>query len=167
MRRWLLVALLLSPWHTTAQEAGRETGGGTSGIPVQVIEAEAGTLNATRVTSVVIEPARESSVAAATSGRVLQVLTREDVPVAADEPVVVLDTSALELRRENAQLAIDSADVSLQEASQANQEEQAQARSQVRTAEASLRLAQQRYQRGAGAVRDRSPLRGRADPARG
>ena len=149
VRRWLLVAfLLLFLWHTTAQETSQETGGTPSGIPVQVIEAEAGTLNATRVTSVVIEPARESRVAAATSGRVLQVLKREDVPVAAGEPVVVLDTAALELRRENAQLVIDSADVSLQEASQANQEEQAQARSQVRTAEATLRLAQQRYQEG-------------------
>ena len=155
MSRFLLVSLLFGillasgGWAQTTGGAGsQETEETTNGVSVQVVEAEEGTLNATRVTSVVIEPARESSVASATAGRILQVFKREDVPVAAGEPVMQLDTSALELRAQNAQLAIDSAQVALQEAQQANQEDQTQAGSQVRTAEAALRLALQRYQEG-------------------
>ena len=155
--RFLLVPLLLVGllvplgWAQTTGDANAQEGQDSSevtGISVQVVEAEEGSLNATRVTSVVIEPARESSVATATPGRILQVFKREDVPVAAGEPVMQLDTSALELRAQNAQLAIDSAQVALQEASEANQEDQTQAGSRVRTAEAALRLAQQRYQEG-------------------
>ena len=51
--------------------------------PVEVVVARPGTLTATRITSVIVEPAQESRIAAGTDGRVLNVLKRVDTRVAA------------------------------------------------------------------------------------
>ncbi len=116
--------------------------------PVEVVVAEPGTLNATRVTSVIVEPAQESRIAAGTSGRVLNVLKREDTVVGKDEPVIILDTDTLELDEQNTVLEVESARVALQQAQQANQEERTSANSGLRSAEVTLNAARQRYTEG-------------------
>ncbi len=113
--------------------------------PVNVVVAEPGTLNATRITSVIVEPAQESRIAAGTDGRVVNVLKRKDARVARDEPVVILDTDTLELEEQNTVLEVESARVALQQAQQANREDQARANSGLRSAEVTLNSARQRY----------------------
>ena len=116
--------------------------------PVDVVTAEPGTLNATRVTSVIVEPAQESRIAAGTDGRVLNVLKRADTRVAEGEPVIILDTDALELEEQNTILEVESARVALQQAQQANREDQTRADSGLRSAEVTLNAARQRYTEG-------------------
>ena len=86
--------------------------------PVEVVVARPGTLTATRITSVIVEPAQESRIAAGTDGRVLNVLKRVDTRVAKDEPVIILDTDTLELEEQNAVFEVESARVALQQAQQ-------------------------------------------------
>lgn len=111
---------------------------------VSVVTAQEGTLTATRVTAVTIEPAQESSVAAGTSGRVRSVLKRKDEAVAAGEVVVELDTERLQLQAQDAELAVQSASVALQKAQQANVEDQGQASDRLRSAETLLRPLEQK-----------------------
>ena len=113
--------------------------------PVEVVVARPGTLTATRITSVIVEPAQESRIAAGTDGRVLNVLKRVDTRVAKDEPVIILDTDTLELEEQNAIFEVESARVALQQAQQANQEEQTTAGSGLRSAEVTFNAARQRY----------------------
>ena len=113
--------------------------------PVNVVVAEPGTLTATRITSVIVEPAQESRIAAGTDGRVVNVLKRKDARVTRDEPVVILDTDTLELEEQNTVLEVESARVALQQAQQANREDQSRANSGLRSAEVTLNAARQRY----------------------
>ena len=113
--------------------------------PVEVVVAQPGTLTATRITSVIVEPAQESRIAAGTDGRILNVLKRVDTRVAKDEPVIILDTDTLELEEQNAVFEVESARVALQQAQQANQEEQTTAGSGLRSAEVIFNAARQRY----------------------
>ena len=120
--------------------------GGADARSVQVITAERGTLTATRVTSVLIAPARESRIAASTSGRVLHVRKRENMTVAAGEPVVVLDTQTLEGEARDARLEVERARIALQSAQETNQGEQTLASSGLRSAEAALKVARQKFE---------------------
>lgn len=112
---------------------------------VRVVTAESGTLASTRSTSVTIEPAQESQVAAGTTGRVEAVLVREGGVVAAGQPVVRLDAEALRLQVANARTSLESARVNLASAEQSSIEGQEQARVSLTSAEANLRLAEQQY----------------------
>ena len=117
-------------------------------LEVSVVSPRLGNLSAERVTSVVIEPARESRIAAGTSGRVSAVFKREDEAVTRGEVVAELDTSALLLRRQNLELAISSAEVALRDAQLGNEGARTQAEAALTTARANLELARRRHAEG-------------------
>ena len=115
---------------------------------VRVLTADLDTLTTTRSTSVTVEPAQESRVAAKTPGQVAGILKREGVRVEAGEPVIVLDAAHLNLQLDNARVAVESARVALQKAQNATLESQDQANAQLRAAETNLRLAQTQLEEG-------------------
>lgn len=115
---------------------------------VTTIEARPGRLQTVRETSVIIRPQEVTEVSAQTSGRVLEVARRQDMPVVAGELVVRLDTQQLELELQNTTLALSTAQVSLNNARAANEGQQLQANVTVRSAEASYRAAQQQFLEG-------------------
>lgn len=112
-------------------------------LRAQTIPARLGQLEAVRETSVVVGPEQETVVSAGTSGRVLGVARRQDMPVTAGEVVVQLDTEQLELQVQNATLALTSAQVGLASASGLNEDARVQAELAVRSAEASYGAAEQ------------------------
>lgn len=111
-------------------------------VPVRVVEARLGKLTAARETTVVIGPEQESTVVAPTSGTVLAVLKRQDMPVAAGETVVQLDATALTQAVQDAQFALSSAQVNLSSASATTQSQAVQAELAVRAAETAYRAAE-------------------------
>ena len=116
--------------------------------PVRIVEARLGQLSASRETSVVIGPEQETLVSAGTSGRVLSISRRQDMPVQAGEVVVQLDTEQLALGVQNATLALTSAQVSLEGALGSNEDARVQAELAVRSAEATYRSAEQAFLEG-------------------
>lgn len=115
----------------------------TGPVRVETITAPLGQLEATRETSVVVGPEQETVVSAGTSGRVLGIAKRQDMPVEAGEVVMQLDTEQLELQVQNATLALTSAQVSLSSAQGQNEDGRVQAELAVRSAEAGFRAAEQ------------------------
>ena len=129
----LLLALAVAPLGTAQ----------TGPVRVETITAPLGQLEATRETSVVVGPEQETVVSAGTSGRVLSIAKRRDMPVEAGEVVMQLDTEQLELQVQNATLALTSAQVSLSSAQGQNEDGRVQAELAVRSAEAGFRTAEQ------------------------
>lgn len=115
---------------------------------VTVVEAQIGRLEATRETSVVIRPEQVTEVAAGTSGRVLAISRRQDMPVTAGEVIVNLDTQQQQLLLQNATLALSSAQISLSSAQTANAGQQQQSELALRSAQASYNAAQQQFVEG-------------------
>lgn len=115
---------------------------------VTVIEARVGRLEVTRETSVVIRPEQIAEVSARTAGRILTISRRQDMPVKAGEVVIQLDTRQLELEVQNSELALASAQASLNSALELNEDQRSQAELEVRSAETSYRSAQQQFVEG-------------------
>ena len=113
---------------------------------VRTVQAEEGTLTTARSTSVTIEPAQESQVAANVGGQVAQVLKREGATVEQGETVIRLDDENLRLQVQNARTAVQSARVNLQTSSSASQETTQQSQSQLQSAQVALRNARQQYE---------------------
>jgi multidrug efflux pump subunit AcrA (membrane-fusion protein) len=112
---------------------------------VRTITPQPGALTTTRSTTVTVEPAQESLVAAGTSGRVTALLHRAGELVTAGDAVVQIDDSNLQLQARNAALSVQSARVNLQKASAATGEGTAQAQAALNSAELSLELAQRQF----------------------
>ena len=115
---------------------------------VRTTQAEEGTLTTSRSTSVSIEPAQESRVAASVGGQVAQVVKREGATVEQGETVIRLDDENLRLQVQNARTAVQSARVNLQSSSSASQETTQQSQSQLQSAQVALRNARQQYESG-------------------
>jgi len=115
---------------------------------VRTTLAEQGALSTARSTSVTIEPARESQVAATVGGQVAQILKREGSTVEQGETVIRLDDENLRLQVQNARTAVQSARVNLQSSRSASQETTQQSQSQVQSAQIALRNARQQYESG-------------------
>jgi multidrug efflux pump subunit AcrA (membrane-fusion protein) len=115
---------------------------------VRVVTIEEGTLSTSRSTSVTIDPAQESTVAAGTSGQVANIAQREGSTVNAGVIVIQLDDTNLRLQADNTVLAVERARVNLRSAELASSENQSQAQAALRAAESNLRLAETRFQEG-------------------
>jgi multidrug efflux pump subunit AcrA (membrane-fusion protein) len=115
---------------------------------VRVVEVEEGVLSTSRSTSVTIDPAQESTVAAGTSGQVANISIREGVTITEGELVVQLDDVDLRLRAENSALSVERARIDLRSAEIAASETQAQALASLRAAETNLQLAETRFNEG-------------------
>ncbi len=113
---------------------------------VRVVTVEEGVLSTSRSTSVTIDPAQESTVAAGTSGQVANITQREGSTVTNNDVVIQLDDTNLRLQADNAALAVERARVNLRSAELASSENQSQARAALQAAETNLRLAETRYQ---------------------
>lgn len=111
----------------------------TRAVRVQVVTE--GELRATRRASVTVLPARESRVASAANGRVIEVVAREGARLATGDPLVRLDDGPLQRSLENAELARDSARVNLDRALRSFDDGLAQAEAAARAAEGSLAVA--------------------------
>lgn len=136
--RTLLAAAAL--WAGWSGAQAQPTAG--DAVPVRVVAARLGKLTAARETAVVIGPEQESTVVAPTSGTVLEVLKRQDMPVAAGETVVRLDAATLTQAVQDAQFALSSAQVNLSSASATTQSQAVQAELAVRAAETGYRAAE-------------------------
>lgn len=125
--------------NQTSQEPARQ---------VRVVTVEQGVLSTSRSTSVTIDPAQESTVAAGTSGQVANITQREGSTVNDGNVVIQLDDTNLRLQADNAALAVERARVDLRSAELASSEDQSQAQAALRAAETNLQLAETRYQEG-------------------
>lgn len=114
--------------------------------PVRTVRAEIDTLEAVKSVSATVSAARESRVAAGSSGRVVAVDARPGTRVDAGQAVLRLDDESARRGLHDAELALESARVNLAKAQRQQQEGVAQLQSQVRSAEASLELARARYE---------------------
>ena len=115
---------------------------------VRVVQAEEGALSTSRSTSVTIEPAQESMIAAGTSGQVASILKREGASLEKDETVVRLDDENLQLQADNARIAVESARINLEKATAATQEGSGQVLTQSLGAETNLELAEKQFAEG-------------------
>lgn len=115
---------------------------------VRTVQAEFGTLSTTRSTSITIDPAQESLVAAGASGQVAKVLYREGSYIAADDVVIQLDDVDIVLQVNNARIALQSASVNLRSAERASQESIGAAQAALNTSNANFRLAERQYNEG-------------------
>jgi multidrug efflux pump subunit AcrA (membrane-fusion protein) len=115
---------------------------------VRVVTVEEGVLSTSRSTSVTIDPAQESTVAAGTSGQVANITQREGSTISEGEVVIRLDDTNLRLQADNAALAVERARVDLRSAELASSENQSQAQAALRAAETNLQLAETRYREG-------------------
>ena len=125
-----------------------EAGSSANVRTVRTVQAEEGALSTSRSTSVTIEPAQESQVAANVGGQVAQILKREGATVEQGETVVRLDDENLRLQVQNARTAVQSARVNLQTSRTASQENTGQSQSQLQSAQVALRNARQQYESG-------------------
>ena len=141
---------------------------------VRTIQAERGVLLTSRSTTVTIDPAQESMIAAGTSGQVASILKREGASLKKGETVVRLDDETLQLQAEDAQVAVESARINLEKATTAIQEGSGQVLTESLSAETNLELAEKQYAEGqklfaAGAISqfDLTGLQAQLEGARG
>lgn len=155
--------------------AAQEAESAQAGVrAVRTIQAQRGVLSTSRSTSVTVEPAQESMIAAGTSGQVASILKREGATLKKGETVVQLDDETLRLQAEDARIAVESARINLQKATTATQEGSGQVLTQSLSAETSFELAEQQYAEGqrlfeAGAISqfDLTGLQAQLEQARG
>lgn len=112
---------------------------------VQTVVAEPGELTATKNVSATIEASRQSQVAAGASGRVTRVLVRAGSMVSAGATVVTLNDDQLRSQVQNAELAVQSAQVNLTQAQRQSSESIEQLEAQLHSARTSRQLAEDRY----------------------
>ncbi|WP_034343375.1 efflux RND transporter periplasmic adaptor subunit [Deinococcus misasensis] len=115
---------------------------------VRVVEASSGVLKSDRTVNVTLNPVKESFVGSTGSGQVKAILAPEGTQVTAGQTVIELDTAQLQTQLSNAQLAVRSAQINLDKARRAQQENTSLLQAQVATARQSLQLAQKRYNEG-------------------
>lgn len=151
---WAAASLLLvacNPEVAAQAPEGNQDNSQTGSEParqVRVVTVEEGVLSTSRSTSVNIDPAQESTVAAGTSGQVANIIQREGSTVTVGDVVMQLDDTNLRLQADNAALAVERARVDLRSAELASSENQSQAQAALRAAETNLQLAETRYQEG-------------------
>lgn len=107
----------------------------SASLSVSAVEPVWGALERGRVTTVTIGPARAGDIPATTSGRVTEILVPENEVAEANEPVLQLETDALESRAEQARLRLESAQVALAQAANANSADSGLAEARLRSAE--------------------------------
>jgi HlyD family secretion protein len=112
---------------------------------VRVIVAEEGTLSAQKSATVTINPKQESSVAAGATGRVEQILKREGQRVAAGEVVITLDDNNANLQVQNAELALNSAQINLEKARRATTEGGSQIELALKSAQTNYDVLKKQY----------------------
>ena len=159
----------------TDAAAAREAEPAQAGVrAVRTIQAQRGVLSTSRSTTVTVEPAQESMIAAGTSGQVARIFKREGATLKKGEAVVQLDDETLRLEAEDARIAVESARINLQKATTATQEGSGQVLTQSLSAETNLELAEQQYTEGrklfaAGAISqvDLTGLQAQLEGARG
>ncbi|GEM49971.1 efflux RND transporter periplasmic adaptor subunit [Deinococcus cellulosilyticus] len=115
---------------------------------VQVVTASYGVLNSPRTVSVTLNPVKESFVGSTGSGQVRAILAPEGTRVSAGQTVIELDTDQLSTQVSNAELALRSAQINLEKARRAQQENVKLLQSQLVTAQQSLQIARKRYNEG-------------------
>jgi HlyD family secretion protein len=155
-----------------ATPAAAASPAGESVRTVRTVTVTTQELRATRRASVTVRAARESRVAAGTSGRVAQLAAREGDRVEAGAPLVVLDDAALRRQLDNAEFARQGAVVQLDRARRGRDDTVLQAEAAARAAEGTLALAQRQYEEaealldlGAVASSDVQALRTQRDQA--
>lgn len=160
-----------SPGSTVAEGSG-STAAAEAARAVRVVELREGELRATRRASVTVRPSRESRVASGANGRVLELLVREGGVVETGQPLVRLDSEALQRQVENAELALAQAQVNLQRARSQAADGVAQAQAGKRAADGNLALAQRQLEEaeallelGAVAATEVQALRAQRDQA--
>lgn len=129
------------PQNVQTQPSNQETA-----RQVRVVTVEEGALTTSRSTSVTIDPAQESTVAAGTSGQVANITQREGSTVSQGDIIIQLDDTNLRLQADNASLAVERARIDLRSAELASSENQSQAQAALRAAETNLQLAETRFQ---------------------
>lgn len=154
---WLLgisAALLLAACTPKDKEQSEATPPKTAVVQqeltrkVQVFAASFGVLNSPRTVSVTLNPVKESFVGSTGSGQVKAIVAPEGTRVSAGQTVIELDTDQLDTQVSNAQLALKSAQINLEKARRAQQENVKLLQAQLVTAQQSLQLAQKRYNEG-------------------
>jgi HlyD family secretion protein len=123
-----------------APSAGGAAGAADAARTVRVVQVDEGPLVATRSASVTLRPARESRVAAGTSGRAAEVLAREGAVVAAGDPLVRLDDAQARSAVDGAELALAQAQIQLDRARRSSTDAVGQAAAGADTAERNLAL---------------------------
>ena len=136
-------ALWLASLPVAAQEQAQESEELVRSV--RVIIAEEGELSSSRSTSVSIEPAIESRVAAQTSGQVASILVREGASVSEGQTVVQIDTQDLNLQLANSRIALDSARVNLAIEERANRETIGLQEIQLTSAQANFEAVRSQY----------------------
>ena len=114
-----------------------------SALSVQVVTASPGSLSLDRTASGTVKSSRDSKVAAQASGAVRQVLAQVGDTVAAGQPVVQLDDTALRQSLHSAQLQLQNAQINLDQASRNTGQNVSQLDAAVASAQANLQKAQQ------------------------
>ena len=114
-------------------------------ILVQAVQAHFGPLIAEHQAAGTVVPSITSQVSSQEPGTVAQVLVRVGDFVQSGAPVVLLDTSALQLAVRNAQLALQNAEISLQVGEQNVLLAHPQLSQQLAAAQAALAAAQRNY----------------------
>ncbi len=112
------------------------------------MRAEQGSLSVTRSASATVEPAQESQVSAGTTGQVEAILARSGDRVEAGQTVIQLSSDALELQRDNAQLALQTARINLASGERSSTSSSAQSEAALSAAQLSFNLAQQQVTEG-------------------
>ena len=114
----------------------------SASFEVETIQPSVGTLGRERVTSVLILPARSGEIPATTSGRVVRIVAPENTTVTRGEPVLELEKGELEARAQRARLAVNSAEVALNQGSNANVGDSSLTQARLTSAQANQQLAQ-------------------------
>jgi RND family efflux transporter MFP subunit len=115
-------------------------------LQVQLAEARAGTLTASRQLAGTVTPYLQVNVPAQVGGVVARVLKAPGDRVAQGEAVVQLDPTNLEISLRNARAALKAAEINLAAQTRATQEARDRLKAQVVQAEAAYQAAQKAYE---------------------
>lgn len=115
---------------------------------VRVVQAESGVLRVSRSASATVEPVQESQVSAGATGQVERILAQSGTQVEAGEAVIQLDDAALQLQRDNAQLALETARINLLSAARSSSATTVQSEAALQGAQASLDISRQQVAEG-------------------
>ncbi len=133
--------------------AGAFTGQGSGGaggrraivVSVQAITVPSGPLVTDNDTAGSVVAATQSSVATQVAGVVQRVLHKSGDWVKLGEPIIQLDDSSLKLSVQNAQAALDNANINLSVGQQSTSESGPRLQEQLQSAQTSLEAAQKNY----------------------
>ncbi|MEJ2291524.1 MAG: HlyD family efflux transporter periplasmic adaptor subunit, partial [Deinococcales bacterium] len=114
-------------------------------VTVQAVEVKSGPLIAERTATGTVVPVTKSNVAAQASGTVKRLLVAAGDDVKTGQPIVQLNTDALELAVANAHTQLSTAQINLQTQQTNTQQAATQLQSQLDSAQAALAAAQANY----------------------